>query len=193
MPTPPPSSFNGFDWFLLLVLAVSTLLAFMRGIIKVLLSLGGLVLGIVAAAWYYRGLAHGLSNVISSFAVAQVVAFLLIAVGIMIVFTVVANLLRRTAKVIGLGFFDRLLGGAFGFVRGCLLGSAAMMAAVAFLPDSAWIRTSQLAPYFLAGAHAVSFIVPETFQQQVAAGGRRLLEQAPELMRARTLTQPKDE
>ena len=193
MQTLSPSTFNGFDWFLVLVLALSTLTAFLRGIIKVVLSLVGLILGIVAAAWYYKPLAHSLSGVISSFAAAQVVAFLLIATGIMILFTLLANLLRRTVKAVGLGFFDRVLGGAFGFLRGCILGSAAMMAVVAFMPGSSWIHTSRLAPYFLDGAHAVSFIVPQTFQEQVAAGATQILHEAPDLMRAHTLSRPQSE
>ena len=186
-----PSTFNGFDWFLTGMLAFSTIAAFLRGIIKVAFSLGGLLLGIVAAGQYYLPLARTLSGTIVSLPAAKVAAFLLIVVGTMIVFTVLANLLRSTVHAIGLGFFDRLFGAGFGFVRGCLLGSATMMAIVAFTPDSGWIKTSQLAPYFLAGAHAVSFIVPEKFQQQVANGASELLQETPALLRPHMPAQPK--
>lgn len=186
-----PSTFNGFDWFLTGMLAFSTIAAFLRGIIKVAFSLGGLLLGIVAAGRYYQPLAQRLVGAIFSFPAAKVAAFLLIVMGIMIVFTVLANFLRSTVNAIGLGFFDRLFGAGFGFMRGCLFGSAAMMAVVAFMPDSGWIKTSQLAPYFLAGAHAVSFIVPEKFQQQVSTGASELLRETPELMRLHPPTRPK--
>ena len=182
MPIPPPTSFNSLDWFLILVLALSTLAALWRGIIRVLLSLLGLIVGIVAAASYYVPLARVLAQYIP-LPITQVTAFLLLLAGVTIVFSLLASFLRRTAHAVGLGPFDRLLGGVFGFARGCLLGSVAMMALAAFAPSSGSIRASQLAPYFLAGAHAVSFIVPENFEQRVAAGAAQLMQAAPDAMR----------
>jgi membrane protein required for colicin V production len=78
---------------------------------------------------------------------------------------------------------DRLLGAGLGLVRGVLLGVAVMMAMTAFSPRSAWIRNSLLAPYFLAGAHAVSFVVPQHLQQQMAEGTRHLVEKTPGMLK----------
>ena len=50
-----PQTFAGFgpiDWALLLVVAFSAITAFMRGLIRSVVSLVGVVLGIVLAAWY---------------------------------------------------------------------------------------------------------------------------------------------
>jgi membrane protein required for colicin V production len=93
---------------------------------------------------------------------------------------VVGKGLHQTANAIGLGFFDRLLGAGFGFVRGCLLGVAILMAGAAFLPKSAWISNSQLSPYFLAGAHAVSFVVPHDLRQQILDGAAQFKHNAPD-------------
>ena len=157
---------NLFDWFLVAILAYSTVVAFVRGILLELFSLGGLVAGILLAAWNYPALAALLSRIITTAATADVVAFLLIAVGVMIVAALVGRTLHRTADAIGLGFFDRLLGAGFGFARGCLLGVAILMAATAFLPKTDWIENSHLAPYFLAGVHAVSFVVPHDLDRK---------------------------
>lgn len=190
MQMPSTASFNGFDWFLVAVIAVSTIAAFLRGIIKVLFSLGGLILGIIFASWNYLTLAARLQRLIPSFAIAEVVAFLLILAIIMVLFSLAAGLVRKTVSAVGLGIVDRLLGALFGILRGSLLGVAAMMAIAAFMPDSPWIKNSQLAPYFLAAAHAVSFVVPEHFQHQITDGATRLLQQTPDLLRPHTLTQP---
>ena len=48
---------NLFDWFLIAILAYSTIMAFLRGIILELFSLGGLVAGILIASWNYNRLA----------------------------------------------------------------------------------------------------------------------------------------
>ena len=183
------ASLTSFDWFLVAILAVSTIAAFMRGIIKVLFSLGGLIAGILLASWNYLAVAQRLHNVVTSFAAAEVLAFLAILVVVTIVFSLAARLVRKAVAMVGLGFFDRLLGGAFGLVRGLLFGVAVMMAIAAFVPESAWVRESRLAPYFLTGAHAVSFLVPRSFQSQISLGANHLLEQTPESFRPHTRKQ----
>ena len=183
------SSLTSFDWFLVALLLISTVAAFMRGIIKVLFSLGGLIAGILLASWNYLTLAERLHHSISSFAAAEVIAFLAILIVVTIIFSLAARFVRRAVSLAGLGFFDRLFGAAFGLVRGLLFGVATMMAIAAFVPDSAWVRDSRLAPWFLSGAHAVSFLVPERLSRQITTGANHLLEQTPEIFRPHTLKQ----
>jgi membrane protein required for colicin V production len=171
---------NLFDWFLIIVLALSTISAFVRGLLLELFSLGGLIVGILLASWNYHNFAPLLSRLITNPAAANVVAFLLIAVGVMVLCTVAGKVLNSTANAIGLGFFNRLLGAVFGFARGCLIGVAIMMAAAAFLPPAPWMTNSYLAPYFLAGAHAVSFVVPHDLQQLIRDGAKELKHNAPD-------------
>jgi len=174
------SSLSLFDWFLIAILAWSMIVAFVRGIILELFSLGGLIAGILLASWNYHHVALLLSRLITTPATAQIVAFLLIVVVVMVLSSLLGKLLNRTAHAIGLGLFDRLLGAVFGFARGCLLGVAILMAAAAFLPQSQWIANSQLSPYFLAGAHAVSFVVPHDLQQEIMDGAAQLKHNAPD-------------
>jgi membrane protein required for colicin V production len=84
------------------------------------------------------------------------------------------NVLRKTARTVGLGLMDELLGAAFGFVRGALAGVALLMGITAFLPQTDWVTQSKLTPYFLAGAHAVSFVVPTDLKIRIANGAQRL-------------------
>jgi len=171
---------NLFDCLLVAILAYSTIMAFVRGIILELFSLGGLIAGILVAGWNYNHVAAVLGHLITNPAVAQIVAFLLIIIVVMVISTLLGKALNRTAHAIGLGFFDRLLGALFGFARGCLFGVAILMAIAAFLPHSAWIADSRLSSYFLAGAHAVSFVVPHDLQQQILNGARQLKHNAPD-------------
>ncbi|HEY6412794.1 MAG TPA: CvpA family protein [Edaphobacter sp.] len=171
---------NLFDWFLIVILVFSTITAFVRGLLQELFSLGGLIAGILLASWNYHAFSPLLARFISDPAAANVVAFLLIAIGVMILCTIAGKVLSRTASAIGLGFFNRLLGAAFGFARGGLIGVAIMMAAAAFLPPTPWITNSHLAPYFLAGAHAVSFVVPHDLQQLILDGAKELKHNAPD-------------
>src|SRR5271154_3903812 len=171
---------NLFDWFLIAMLVYSTIAAFVRGIILELFSLGGLIAGILIASWNYNHVAIFLERIITTSTTAQIVAFLFIIIGVMVLSLVLGKALNRTAHAIGLGFFDRLLGAVFGFARGCLFGVAILMAIAAFLPHSEWIANSRLSSYFLAGAHAVSFVVPHDLQQQILNGAQQLKHNAPD-------------
>jgi membrane protein required for colicin V production len=171
---------NFFDWFLIVILTWSTIMAFFRGLVLELFALGGLIAGVLLASWNYPALAAIFEHVITSKMVANVVAFLLIAVGVMVLCALVGGALHRTANAIGLGFFNRLFGAVFGYLRGCLLCVAILMAITAFLPPTDAISKSSLTPYFLAGAHAVSFVVPHDLRQLILNGATQLKHTAPD-------------
>jgi membrane protein required for colicin V production len=180
------SSFTAFDWLLVAIVFVSAAMAFRRGIIRVLFSLAGLIVGILVASWNYLSLAARIHPWVTSVPTAQVLAFLTIILVVWFVFAAAAGFVRRAVKAVGLGFADRLLGAAFGGVRGVLLGIAMLMALAAFAPDSSWVRESALAPYFLEGAHAVSFVVPQHFEAQMSDGARHLLKKNAEALKHST-------
>ena len=169
-----------FDIFLAAILAYSTIAAFLRGILREAFSLGGLIAGVLLASWNYRQLALLLGHLITTPATAQVVAFLLILIGVTVIAALTGRVLHHTADAIGLGFFDRLLGAVFGFVRGCLLCVVILMVAAAFWPQIPWISNSRLSSYFLGGAHAVSFVVPHELQQQILEGAEQIKHNAPD-------------
>ena len=171
------ASLSGFDWVLLGLVGLSALLAFRRGLIRVIFSFAGVAAGTVLAGWYSLPAGAWLHGWIGSPVAAHMVGFLGILIGVTLLCSVAAQIVRRTVRAAGLGLFDRLLGGAFGAARGGLLGVALVLAIAAFAPRSTWLRDSQLAPYFLSGAHAVSFVMPRQLKQQVESGTASLLRQ----------------
>ena len=176
----PPSSlgsYNSLDWLLIAAVAVSMIMAFRKGFIRVLFSLMGVVVGFLMASWNYVQFAIWLRQWIVSFAVAEVAAFLVLLAGVTMLFSFAAGFARKGATAVGLGVFDRLLGAGFGLVRGLLAGAGVLTGLVAFTPDSAWVKESALAPYFLAGSHGLSSVVPRQLQEQMAAGRAHLLQQ----------------
>jgi membrane protein required for colicin V production len=171
---------NSLDWLLIALLAYSVVKAFLQGFFREAFALGGLVIGLLIASWGYESAALHLTGLIASPPIAQFVAFLTILAITMVVFSIAGKLLRKTASAIGLGLLDRLGGAVFGFVRGCLLGVALLMAFTAFLPTAPWIRNSKMAPYFLQGGHAVSFLVPEDLKQKLRDGAEGIKHTTPD-------------
>jgi membrane protein required for colicin V production len=169
MDLPDLSSLNPFDWLLLAIVAYSVIMAFLRGFFREVFSLIGLIAGILLASWNYPLLSVYMIHLLP-WAAAQIVAFLVIVIATMLLCGLAGTLLSKTARTVGLGFVDRLLGGVFGLARGWLMGVALLMAAAAFVPHSAYVRNSKLSGYFLQGAHAVSFVVPTNLQQHIREG-----------------------
>jgi membrane protein required for colicin V production len=168
------SQLDGFDWILIAILAISTVAALRRGLLRTVFGMLGLVAGILIASWNYEQVGRTLEAWISNHATARAVAFLLLVFTVTFAISLLASLLRRTAKTLGLGIVDTLLGGCFGFIRGGLAGVALVIGITAFMPRSDWVAQSKLTPYFLAGAHAVSFVVPPDLKERIANGAWHL-------------------
>ena len=169
---------NTLDWGLLLLVGTSTVMAFLRGLIRSLISAFGVLLGIVLAAWYAPALAPVLYRWIPQAVVAEILAYLLIISGAYVVATLLGRVLRGAAKAIGLGFFDRLGGAAFGFGRAVLVLAVVLLPATPFLPLLPLTRDSVLLPYLQTAAHGVSFVMPQDFGSRLLAGANRRVNAA---------------
>ncbi len=167
---------NLLDAILLFLLASSVIGAFVRGILRELFSLAGVIVGIALAGWYYPQASVFLTRWITSVPLVHIISFLLIVFLVMLLFSYTGKLLQRTASAVGLGFLDRSFGALFGLLRGCLLCTSVMMALAAFYPTAPWLRQSTVAPYLLRGTHAVSFVVPRDLRQQIYDGVQHILE-----------------
>ena len=163
------SGMNPLDWTIAVVLAISTISAFMRGLIRSLVSLVGLLAGIFAACWYAPQAAAYLARWITPFAFAEIVAFVLILAAVYLFAALLGRVLRGAAGAVGLGFLDRLGGAVFGFVRGVLLLAALLLPMAPFLREFSAAKGSVLLPYLLPAAHGISFVVPRDFGKRLPA------------------------
>lgn len=164
---------NALDWALVVLVGVSTAMAFLRGLIRSLVSAFGVLLGIVLAAWYAPALADVLRRWIPEPSLSEIAAFLLILAGTYLTAALLGKVLRGAATAVGLGFFDRLGGAAFGFARAVLVLAAVLIPAGPFLDSVPFARNSVLLPYLQTAAHGVSFVMPRDFGKRLLAGTRR--------------------
>ena len=170
---------NPLDWLLAVVVVYSTIRAGMRGLVRELFALGGLLAGCLLACWYYRTVAEFLRGLVNSEPLADFCAFLMIIALVMVAAAVLAAVIRRGASMIGLSPLDRLGGAAFGAARGLVLGAALLMAVTAFLPTAPWVQGSKFSPYLLRASHAVSFVMPRQLKRQLVEGLDRLNHTTP--------------
>ncbi|MHB1701059.1 MAG: CvpA family protein [Acidobacteriaceae bacterium] len=168
------SRMTTLDWIILAIVVLSTLAGLISGLLRAVCSLIGLLAGFMIAAWNYKTFASRFLNLITDKGLAEVIAFLFIVIGVMLLAGLVGGLLRGTARIVGLAWLDSLLGGVFGFLRGCLLAGASMMSLAAFLPASLLLTGSTFAPFCLGLAHQMAVFAPADLQQRVAEGARRI-------------------
>ena len=100
------------------------------------------------------------------------------------------RLVRRALKEAGLSWFDRILGGALGVVRGGLMVAVVLMGMAAFTPTSKWLEGSQLAPYFLVVGRAAIWVAPSELRARFYQGLDLLRRQHQQLAPATESKRP---
>lgn len=153
---------NWLDIIILVILVSATFTGLKTGIIKAVLSLAGLIIGVILAGRYYVPLA-GQLTFISQENVAKIVAFALILVGMMIIAGVLANLLKWAVSMVMLGWVNRLGGAAFGLLMGTTFGGALLAVWIKFLGFTSAIGESALAKVLLDYFPIILALLPEEF------------------------------
>ncbi|HEY0785822.1 MAG TPA: CvpA family protein [Acidobacteriaceae bacterium] len=165
------------DWCIAAVVLMTAINAGRKGFVVEAFSLAGIVLGLLLASWNYRRAVPYFSGWLHPGPLAEAAAFLAIALGVMILAGLIGRAIRWSARSLGLGWADRLLGVCFGLVKGGILVTLAVMALAAFWPKAPWLRGSELAPYFLSAARDTAFVTPLALGERVRHGIRLLHEQ----------------
>jgi len=158
------------DWAIVALIALNVLLAAMHGFFAEALSMAGLVVGYVVAAWQYQRLADWLLTFLNSELLAEIFGFLMIFFAILIVFSIAGRIARRLMKEAGLSGFDRLLGALLGVMKGALVVAVVLMGMTAFTPTSSMLEKSELAPYFLVAGRAAIWVAPSALRSRFCEG-----------------------
>jgi membrane protein required for colicin V production len=171
------------DVVIVVVVLISVLTAAKSGLMVEVFSLAGLILGLVLASWDYQKLVPWVGSWVRSAAVADAIAFVLIAVGVMIVAAVTGQVVRWSVQSMGLGWADRIAGAVFGLVKGCALVTVGVIVVAAFWPHATWFRQSRLVPGFLDLAHRVAVVAPADLEHQIRNGVEVLRKDQPGWMK----------
>ena len=179
---------RGLDYLCVVLLNVVT--AAMQGFFSEALTMAGLVVGYIVAAWKYRSLAEWLESFLKNPWLAEILGFLIIFFAIVLLFGIAARIARWVMKNAGLSGFDRFLGGVLGLLKGGLMVAVILMGMTAFTPTSKLLQNSQLAPYFLVVGRAAIWLAPSELRARFYQG-LDLLHQAPQKLTGSPASPPK--
>lgn len=138
-----------FDYAILAVISISTLISLVRGFVREALSLVVWAGAFFVASQFYLDFATFLTNIEDEmFRNAAAIAILFLAT--IIVGSIVNYLISQLVQKTGMSGTDRLLGLVFGALRGVLIVSAILFFMDAFTPvaKSDWWVQSVLIPEF---------------------------------------------
>lgn len=176
------------DIFVLIVLLISGLIAFLRGFIREVLTIAGVVGGLAASyvggpllipfmnGW--MGVKDGeepgkLFDILPLDLVSTIVSYGLIFIVVVIALSVLSHFLAETAKSIGLGAIDRTLGFIFGLVRGLVLLGLLYLPIHLFIDKDAkanWFGDSKTHFYLERLADAMAEMIPESATDEAKKG-----------------------
>lgn len=162
------------DWGMIGVILLSILLSAAQGFFYEIFSLAGVVLGYLSAVWGYHRLSGVYRPYVNATQYADIAAFLTIFFGVLIFAGIVARLARWVIKEVGLSWVDRLLGGAFGLVRGVAVVTVGVLALAAFAPDNQVLARSSMSGYFLVAARTATWLAPYELRARVRSGAQAI-------------------
>jgi membrane protein required for colicin V production len=166
---------NAFDAAVIALVALSTLLAFVRGVVRELIALASWIVGIALAIVYASSMAGFFGWLDVTPAVRVVLAFALIVVAVLVVGALAGWALARAIRAAGLSFVDRFLGGVFGLARGVLLVVLfALVAGLTALPRQDWWQNALIGRPLAAAALALKPWLPPAWAERLdfSATGR---------------------
>lgn len=156
------------DYAVLGVFAVSLVLGAWRGLVREVVSVLGWVIAFLAANLLAGPVGPAMPQVIPTPELRVAAAFVAVFIGSLVVTTLVALLLSKVIKAVGLGGVDRLLGAAFGAARGLLiLLAGAVLTGLTSAPGQAFWRDSASGPLLSQAALAIKPLLPQTLVERL--------------------------
>lgn len=163
-------AWSWLDWLLLLVLSASVVIGLVRGFVFECLALAGWIAAWVLAQFAAPSLAPHLPIGEPGSSLNFVAAFVLVFMAALIVWLLLAKLVRMAIRATPLSLLDRLLGAGFGFLRGgvLLLVLATVVTLTPAAQSQVW-RSSQGARWLEQALQAVKPLLPPTASRLIAA------------------------
>jgi membrane protein required for colicin V production len=193
MKRPHLRAMNVLDIIVIVVIALSALLAFARGFVKEALSILSWVGAAAATVYGLRYVRPYADQLISSPMIASAVASIAIFVVSLIVISIVTSAIARRVKSSSLSALDRSLGFLFGAARGIVLACLGVLVISWTIPEPdwpGWMRDSKTRPYLANGADYLKSLVPAQTRARGAEAAAETQHNFEQMQEAQKLMQP---
>jgi len=150
------------DLLVIVILGASIASGFVAGFARVGIGFAAAVCGVLFGFWFYGVPAEWVHKWVHSVSASNLIAFFLILFGFLLAGALIGKLVAILFRWTGLSWLDRLLGGAFGFVRGALIVVALVAVLMAFVPKPMpnWMVNSVSLPYAIDASNMIASMAP---------------------------------
>lgn len=157
-----------FDYIVLSIIGLSVILSVMRGVVREVLAIVGLVAAFYVGVTYTNQLLPMMPVDIPNEALRVLAAFLVLFLATLLLATLLGIALSAIFKKAGLGWLNRLLGALFGVARGLLIVCVIVfLAGLTDIPkDTRWRNAMFSAPIEALVVNLLPW-VPESIAKQV--------------------------
>ncbi len=139
--------FSEFDVFILIVLMISTVIGFVRGFIREMLSIAGWIGAGLITYYSFPKLVATISELFISSMVVNIVSIIIVFLVVLGLISVLNAMMLDNLRGFRLGMADRSLGTLFGMLRGVVIVSAIhFMVAIALEEegkDPEWLKQGE--------------------------------------------------
>ncbi|MGA7234931.1 MAG: CvpA family protein [Bryobacteraceae bacterium] len=187
---------NWLDFVLALIVVVSVVSSFRKGLSREIIGLASVVLGLLLGIWFYGTASIYMQPYFNSPLAAKLAGFFLVFTLVFLTGVLLRFVVGKFLRVTKLSIVDHLLGAGFGAARGLLIAVALLTGIMAFARDGrppASVTDSRLAPYISQGARVFVAMAPHELKE----GFRRTYAEAKSAWNSavqnRTHSRPKAE
>ena len=156
-----------FDYAVVAIIALSVLLAVIRGAVREITALAGWVAALILSGLFAQELALWLPATLAP-VLSPVIAYLVIFLGVLLLSGLTGMLLATLFRAAGLGVTDRAVGALFGVARGALIVFVgAMLAGLTSLPKEPFWREAVLSGPIETAVLAARPALPKDLAQRI--------------------------
>ena len=155
------------DLIVLLFIAASVVGGFVAGFARSGIGFLAAVFGVLCGFWFYGIPAAAVHKYVHSVTASNLIGFFVVFFGLIFVGALIGKLLSKLFKWTGLSWLDRLMGAAFGLVRGALAAVAFIAVLLAFTPKPTpnWMVNSTVLPYAIDASNLLAALAPNVIKE----------------------------
>ena len=124
---------NLLDLLILIPIVWGCIRGFSKGLILELTTLIGMILGVMAAFYFWKDLSELLSQYLTLGPSAlKFISYALIFLIVLLLAWIIGKIITKVADLVMLGLLNKLLGAVFGLLKGVIVAALILMAIVYF-------------------------------------------------------------
>lgn len=157
---------NGIDITIVVCSGALLIWGLVKGLTRMVMAIIAIFVGLILATRGYDVVGGWFQSIVSSRSLAMMIGFIFAFMCVIVVFTLLANVMKKALDAVNLGCLDHVLGGMLGLTAGVLVSSIIIIALALFSPEREQIlKKSILAPYVIEFSSVVVKLVPQDLRE----------------------------